>query len=97
VTDPRGWEALTQQEAEQDARKRTSDVSAAEDYLRRYAQEHCWPRLAECADVLALAVRERDQARDALRRIAEGSTVIDYDTPALAREIARAALGEGKA
>jgi hypothetical protein len=42
-------------------------------------------------------VRERDQARDALRRIAEGSTVIDYDTPALAREIARAALGEGKA
>jgi hypothetical protein len=75
-----------------DYAQRLSDLCCAWDSQRPPIAAEILGQVAQVEAALAVAVRERDQARDALRRIAEGSTVIDYDTPALAREIARAAL-----
>jgi hypothetical protein len=81
VGDRLGWEALTQQEAEQDARPvdYAHKITVALDALQ-YAAYHSATdhdsyaaneALAALLDALAVAVRERDQARDALRLLRE--------------------------
>jgi len=48
------------------------DAERAEAYLRRFAVEKNWPRLEECADVIASLRRDNEHAYTAYRELTEG-------------------------
>jgi hypothetical protein len=84
VSDPRGWEALTQQEAERDARVRAvlAKLRRATEFALNYpaqainrSEAHTLLADRERLEAaLAVAVRERDQAREALRKFGHHRT-----------------------
>lgn len=103
--DPRGWEALTQQEAEQAARRRDASfqtrrmVAALALELPGEVWDDVNERVASLLDALAVAVRERDQARDALGEAALVIEVLRWQdadrpyrefSPEMRRQVVRA-------